>query len=67
MTNEQKETRVHICTEWLKNWDIFDRVITGDKSWIFSYDPKTQWQSWEWKTPKEPRMKKARMSKSQMK
>ncbi len=51
LTNEQKQTRVSICTEWLENWDVFDRVITGDESWIFAYDPETQQLSWEWKTP----------------
>ncbi len=66
MTNEQ-ETRIRICMEWLENWDIFDRLITGYESWIFAYDPEMQRQSREWKTPKEPRTKKVGMSKSQTK
>ncbi len=28
LKNEQNETRVRICMEWLENWDVFDRVIT---------------------------------------
>ncbi len=47
LTNKQKETRVHICTEWLENWDVFDHVMTGDESWIFAYNPEMQWQSRE--------------------
>ncbi len=50
LTNKQKDTRVHIRTEWLENWDIFNRAVTGYKSWIFAYDPEMQKQSWDWKT-----------------
>lgn len=33
--------------------DLFSRVITGDESWIFQYDPvKTKRQSKEWYTDK---------------
>ncbi len=58
---------MRICTEWLENWDVFDGVITENLSWTFAYDPEMQWQGWEWKTPEELRMKKARMSRSQTK
>ncbi len=67
LTNEQKGTCVRICTEWLENWDVFDCVITGDKNWIFAYDPEMQRQSREWKILEEPRTKKVRMFKSQTK
>ncbi len=67
LTDEQKANRVRICEDWLENWDIFENVITGDESWIFEYDPETQRQSRSWKRPDEPRPKKARMSRSQMK
>ncbi len=67
LANEQKETRIRICMEWLENWDVLDRVITGNKCKIFAYDPKMRRQSREWKTPAEPRTKKVLMSKLQTK
>ena len=39
------------------------RVATGDESWIFEYDPLTNWQSLEWKSALSPRPKKARVFK----
>jgi hypothetical protein len=35
------------------------RIITGDKSWIYSYDPETKQQLSEWKSPQSPNAKKA--------
>ena len=45
---------------------FFKHVITGDKSWIFEYDPETKRLNSEWHTSKSPRQKKARMSKSKI-
>jgi hypothetical protein len=36
------------------------RIITGDKSWIYGYDPETKQQSLQWKSPQSPKAKKAR-------
>jgi hypothetical protein len=33
------------------------RIIKGDKSWIYSYDPETKQQSSQWKSPQLPRAK----------
>jgi hypothetical protein len=46
---------------------LFDRVITGDKTWCFQYDPETKHQSMQWKTHNSPRLKKACMYSSQFK
>ena len=47
---------------------MFDRVITGDETWCFQYEPETKRQSMQWKTQNSPRpKKKARMSRSQVK
>ncbi len=51
----------------LKDPEMLKRVITGDESWIFQYDPETKRQSLQWKYPGSPRPKKAKMSKSQIK
>ncbi|CAN8013668.1 unnamed protein product, partial [Ixodes persulcatus] len=47
--------------------EFSDRVITGDETWIFEYDPESKQQRSEWHTTKSRRPKKARMSKSQIK
>lgn len=46
---------------------LLDRVITGDESWFFQYDPETKRQSQQWLSPGSARPKKARMSKSKIK
>ena len=59
---------VRICWEDSKLGQIFlHKVITGDESWVFDYDPETKWQSEEWHTKSSPRPKKARMSRSRVK
>jgi hypothetical protein len=50
--------------EWIETEpDYLIRVITGDESWVFQYDPVTNGQSGEWDSPQYPRKKEARMSK----
>jgi len=43
------------------------KVITGDESWVFDYDPETKRQSEEWHTKSSPCPKKARMNRSRVK
>jgi len=43
------------------------RVITGDESWVYGYDPETKRQSSRWKSPTSPRPKKTRQVKSNLK
>jgi len=33
------------------------RVITGDETWVYQYDPETKRQSSQWKTANSPRPK----------
>jgi len=40
------------------------RVITGDESWVYEYDPETKQQSSQRKSPGSPKPKKARQSRS---
>jgi hypothetical protein len=38
------------CQDWMENEEgskILQRVITGNESWIYEYDPETKWQSEE--------------------
>ena len=47
--------------------NVLKKVITGDESWVYGHDPETKQQSSQWKRPDEPRLKKARQSRSHVK
>jgi histone-lysine N-methyltransferase SETMAR len=55
LTNDQKQRRVNVRLEVREkaNEDttFISRIITGDESWIYSYDPETKQQSSQWKSP----------------
>jgi hypothetical protein len=46
LTNDQKQQRLDMCLELLQkaNEDptFISRIITGDESWIYGYDPETK-------------------------
>jgi len=68
LTAEQIQHRVAICQELhqhaMDDPSFMSRVITGDESWVYGYDPETEQQSSQWKSPGSPRPKKARQSRS---
>jgi len=41
LTHDQKQRRLHISSDLLRNAETFDRVITGDETWCFQDDPET--------------------------
>jgi hypothetical protein len=45
LTHDQKQCRLHISTDHLRNAEMFDRVITGDEIGCFQYYPETERQS----------------------
>ncbi|UYV61763.1 hypothetical protein LAZ67_1006387 [Cordylochernes scorpioides] len=71
LTNEQKLFRLATCEDMLEmtrthpEWK--DKIITGDETWIYDYDPETKRQSAEWRGQSEPRPKKSRILKSRNK
>jgi len=71
LTADQKQQCVNVCTELrqLASDDemFLSRVITGDESWVYGYEPETKRQSSHWKSPTSPRPKKARQVKSNLK
>jgi len=71
LSQDQKNNRRDRCLDFLEQIEndpsFLERVITGDESWIFEYDPETKRQSQEWHTSASPRQKKGRMSKSKIK
>jgi len=52
LSDEQKDTCVLVSWELLDRVtnqpDFLQRVITGDETWVFEYDPTTKRQSSEW-------------------
>lgn len=68
LTFDQKQRRLDVCQELrdTANGDptFISRIITGDESWVYGYDPETKQQSSQWKSPKSPRPKKARQVRS---
>jgi len=46
---DQKQQRVNVCTELRQlasdDETFLSRVITGDESWVYGYDPETKQQS----------------------
>ena len=47
LSEDQKQQRVTVCQDIIERLeddpDLLRRVITGDESWIFKYDPETKW------------------------
>jgi hypothetical protein len=64
LIQQQRDALLIICADFLEqvdaNPELIDRVITGDESLFFHYDPETKRQSLEWP-------KKASISKSKVK
>ncbi len=64
LTPEQKLTRVFMAetlpNDLESNDSLLSRIITGNESWVFEYDPSTKRQTMQWKTPEEPRHKKSK-------
>ncbi|UYV67619.1 hypothetical protein LAZ67_5001386 [Cordylochernes scorpioides] len=67
----QKQHRMNIANEMLDSVrddpNLLQRVITGDEAWVYGYDVETKAQSSQWKLPHEPRPKKARQVRSNVK
>ena len=68
LTEKQKQRIITICQDLLERQDdILGRVIIGDETWVYQYDPETKRQSAQWKTANSPRPKKFCQSKSKVK
>ncbi|UYV73959.1 hypothetical protein LAZ67_11001596 [Cordylochernes scorpioides] len=53
LTNEQKLCRLATCENMLEmtrtNPEWKDKIITGDETWVYDYDPETKRQYAEWR------------------
>jgi len=69
LTADQKQQRVNVCTELCQlatdDETFLSRAITGDESWVYSYDPETKQQSSQWKSPTSSRPKKGQTGEKQ--
>jgi hypothetical protein len=63
LTNDRKQQRVNVCRE-LQEKARISSIKTGDKSWIYGYDPKRKQQSSQQKSPQSPRAKKVQQVRS---
>jgi len=64
LTEDQQKSRLTVCQDLKKELEnnpyFLSRVITGDKSWCYSYDPKSKQASSQWNTPRSLRPKEIR-------
>jgi len=62
LTEDQRKSRIAVCQDLKRELendpDFLSRVITGDESWCYGYDPESKQASSQWKTPRSPRPKK---------
>ena len=71
LTQDQKNTCLTLCQD-LKNHiesdqNFLSKVIRGNESWCYGYDPENKQASSQWKTPTSLRPKKARQVRSNVK
>ena len=63
----RKEISEQMINEVSNDSTFLQCIITGDESWVYSYDIETKALSFQWKLPSEPSLKKARQVQSDVK
>jgi len=62
LTPEQKDQRIAACRDLIatadSDPDFFKKIVTGDETWCFAYDPTTKRQSAAWVGETSPQPKK---------
>jgi len=62
LNNDQWDHWVQVCTNLQKavryDPNFLSKVINGDESWLYNYDPKKKQQSSQWKMPSPLWLKK---------
>jgi hypothetical protein len=71
LSQEQQQLRLEVAWDMLKcanrDPEFLKTVITGDKMWVYGYDPETKVQSSQWKHSSSPRPQKAQRVRSKVK
>lgn len=67
LTLDMRQTRIKCSREMLDlstDLSFFDRIVTGDESWVHYYDPETPREAREWKHPGSPTPRRSRLNRS---
>ena len=69
LTPDMKATRVNTSSVLLSRYNVnpenfLPRVVTGDETWVYYYDPPSKFESMEWKHAGSPRTKKFKVSRT---
>ena len=68
LTADQAQQRQEVCGDLMSSADrdpqFLKKIVTGDETWCFLYDPQTKRQSSEWKSLNSPRSKKFKLDRS---
>ena len=69
MTPDMKATRVNTSSVLLSRYNVnpenfLSRVVTGDETWVYYYDPPSKFESMKWKHAGSPRTKKFKVSRT---
>jgi len=68
LTTDEMECRMMVAGDLfeksMQDPTLLTKIVTGDESWVFAYDPETKMQSAEWHTASSPQPKKSRLVKS---
>jgi hypothetical protein len=71
LTPEQREDRVTSCQDIIAMADAdknsFNKIIVGDETWCFVYDPETKQQNSEWVGETSSRPQKLKFQRSRIK
>jgi hypothetical protein len=59
LTNDQKHVYLELWEKANEDPTFISRIIMGDESWIYGYDPETKQQLSQWKSPQLPSATKA--------
>ncbi len=71
LTDHQKDVRLRISQDNVRKIEndpgILARLVATDKSWIFTYDPRSKFADMQWTAAGEPRLTKALRGRSRRK
>ena len=71
LTTDQMECRMMVTGDLFEKSTqdptFLTKIVMGDESWVFAYNPETKVHSAEWHTSSSPRTKKSRLVKSKEK
>jgi histone-lysine N-methyltransferase SETMAR len=72
LSDEQRAARVRLSAAHLRRHrregdSFLSRIVAGDETWVYSWDPELKRQSAEWRSEDSPRPQKARRKQGSMK